>query len=116
MTRISMIRRTLPVLALALAAVAAGCADPAGPGSALAPDGASLAAAEQACWGQATKVFAQMGAMGEHSAQQETPRAGLANLARALYELGVIPEPTMQALGVFVATELGLSIEACGTD
>jgi len=43
------------------------------------------------------------------------PRLGLRNLARALYEQGVIPDDSMQALGVVVANELGLSIEACGT-
>jgi hypothetical protein len=66
-----------------------------------------------ACWGQATKVFAQMGAMGEHSSSFETPRLGLRNLARALYEQGVLEADTMQALGAFVAAELGLEIDAC---
>ena len=66
-----------------------------------------------ACWGQATKVFAQLGAMGEHASQQPTPRAGLRNLARSLYEVGIIPNDTMAALGAFVASELGLSISAC---
>jgi hypothetical protein len=66
-----------------------------------------------ACWGQATKVFAQMGAMGEHSSSFDTPRLGLRNLARALYDQGVIADDSMQALGQFVAAELGLEIEAC---
>jgi len=66
-----------------------------------------------ACWGQATRVFAQMGAMGEHASQQPTPRLGLRNLARLLFEAGIIADDTMQALGQFVAAELGLSIEAC---
>lgn len=70
---------------------------------------------DHACWGQASAVFAQTGVMGEHSSQQPTPRLGLRNLARALYEQGVIPDGSMQALGVFVANELGISIEACGT-
>jgi hypothetical protein len=65
------------------------------------------------CWGQATKVFAQTGDMGEHSSSQSNPRLGLRNLARLLYEQGVIEEDTMQALGAFVAAELGLSIDAC---
>ena len=34
-----------------------------------------------ACWGQATAVFAQMGEMGEHASQQPTPKLGLRNLA-----------------------------------
>jgi hypothetical protein len=66
-----------------------------------------------ACWGQATKVFAQMGAMGEHSSSFESPRLGLRNLARVLYEQGVLETDTMQALGSFVAAELGLEIDAC---
>jgi hypothetical protein len=66
-----------------------------------------------ACWGQVTQVFARMGAMGEHASQFETPRLGLRNLARALYEDGVLAEDSVQALGAFVADALGLSIEAC---
>jgi hypothetical protein len=68
---------------------------------------------DSACWGQATAVFAQTGEMGEHASQQETPRLGLRNLARALYDAGVIPDDSMQSLGAFVASELGLSIDAC---
>jgi hypothetical protein len=75
--------------------------------------GAQAAPGPKACWGQATKVFAQMGAMGEHASQQENPRLGLRNLARALYEQGVIPDDSMQALGAFVVAELGLDISAC---
>jgi hypothetical protein len=66
-----------------------------------------------ACWGQATAVFARMGEMGEHASQEPTPRLGLRNLARALAEQGVIPDDSMQALGQFVANTLGLTIEAC---
>ena len=66
-----------------------------------------------ACWGQATKVFAHTGEMGKHSSQQPTPRLGLRNLARALYDDGVIPDDSMQSLGAFVADALGLSIDAC---
>jgi len=77
--------------------------------AAAAPNGKS-------CWGQATKVFARMGMMGEHASQQDEPRLGLANLARVLFDAGVIPEPTLAALGAFVAGELGLSIDACMTD
>jgi hypothetical protein len=79
----------------------------------LIPSAAQAAPDNNACWGQATRVFAQMGEMGEHSSQQPTPRLGLRNLARALYDAGVIPDDAMQSLGVFVATELGLSIDAC---
>lgn len=68
---------------------------------------------QQACWGQATKVFAQTGVMGEHASQQPSPRLGLRNLARALFEAGIIPDDSMYSLGVFVSSELGLSIDAC---
>ncbi len=43
------------------------------------------APSDNACWGQATKVFAQMGAMGDHASGYDTPRYGLRNLARAPY-------------------------------
>lgn len=73
----------------------------------------SAAPDAKACWGQASQVFAQMGAMGEHSSSFPTPRAGLRNLARLLSDAGVIPDDSMQALGAFVAAELGLEIESC---
>jgi hypothetical protein len=65
------------------------------------------------CWGQASAVFARMGLMGEHASQQDEPRIGLANLARILFEQGIISEPTLAALGAFVADELGLEIDRC---
>lgn len=68
---------------------------------------------DSACWGQATAVYAQTGVMGEHASEQTTPRIGLRNLARSLYEIGAIAEPTMEALGQFVASAEGLSIDAC---
>lgn len=74
---------------------------------------AASAAAPQACWGQASKVFAETGEMGAHSSDQATPRLGLRNLARSLEEGGVIADDSMAALGAFVAAELGLSIDAC---
>ena len=67
----------------------------------------------QACWGQASAIFAQMGEMGKHASEQPNPRLGLRNLARALFEAGVIPDDTMEALGGFVAAELGLTLDAC---
>ena len=74
---------------------------------------AGAAPADEACWGQATKAFAQMGEMGEHASGFETPRLGLRNLARQLHEQGILEDDTMQALGAFVADELGLEVEAC---
>ncbi|MGD2026760.1 MAG: hypothetical protein PVI99_03010 [Anaerolineales bacterium] len=70
-------------------------------------------AAGPACWGQASAVFAQMGEMGEHSSEQPTPRDGLRNLARYLFNEGIILDDSMAALGAFVADALGLSIDAC---
>jgi hypothetical protein len=75
----------------------------------LAP-GVASAQAEQACWGQATKVFAQAYGMGEHASQQETPRLGLRNLARSLYDAGLLPDDSMQSLARFVSAELGLEV------
>jgi hypothetical protein len=66
-----------------------------------------------ACWGQASAVFAQTEDMGGHASELPTPRLGLRNLARALADDGIIPDDSMQSLGVFVANELGLSIDAC---
>jgi hypothetical protein len=34
--------------------------------------------------------------MGEHASQQDEPRLGLRNLARALADAGVIPDDSMQ--------------------
>jgi hypothetical protein len=74
---------------------------------------AQAAPNDKACWGQATKVFAQMGEMGAHARQQPNPRVGLRNLARLLYADGTISDDSMQALGAFVADALDLSIDAC---
>jgi hypothetical protein len=77
------------------------------------PGAAAAQPGSNACWGQASRVFAQMGAMGEHSSSFDTPRLGLRNLARSLYDAGTIPDDSMQALGTFVAEALGLRIDAC---
>ena len=79
----------------------------------VAPLAASATPNPQACWGQATKVFAGTGELGQHASSEPTPREGLANLAQSLFDQGVIPAPTLQALGAFVAAQLGLSIDAC---
>jgi hypothetical protein len=74
----------------------------------------SVHAYTDACWGKASAAFAQMGEMGQHASQQETPRDGLANLARYLYRDGVIDAPTLQALGAYlVSIDPNLTIEAC---
>ena len=73
------------------------------------------APSKNACWGQATKAFAALGVMGEHSSNQANPRAGLRNLARALYDDGNGPleDDTLQALGVYLNQALNLQIDAC---
>lgn len=81
--------------------------------SSIGTSAAQAAPGGNSCWGQASAVFARMGEMGEHSSQFPTPRVGLRNLARSLYDAGLIPDDSMQALGVFVADALGLSIDAC---
>lgn len=77
---------------------------------------APASAQGNSCWGQATAVFAQMGLMGEHASQQDEPRAGLGNLAQILFDMGVISEPTLAALGAYLADTLGLSIDRCMND
>ena len=75
---------------------------------------APVMAYNNACWGQATAVFAQMGEMGLHASQQPTPRDGLANLASYLYDDGVIDAPTLQALGAWlVSIDPDLTVAAC---
>jgi hypothetical protein len=80
---------------------------------ALTGDVASAGPASASCWGQASATFARSGEMGEHSSSFETPRLGLRNLARSLYEQGVLPDDSMRSLGVFVTGELGYPVEAC---
>lgn len=68
----------------------------------------------EACWGQATAAFAEMGEMGLHASQQPTPRAGLGNLAQALFDDGIIEDNTLQALAVWlVSIDPDLTVEAC---
>lgn len=90
---------SLLLLALALATVPTGVAQAEPP--------------HDACWGQATAAFAQLGLMGAHASSQDEPRAGLGNLARQLYADGVIEAPTLQALAAYLAAELGLDVSAC---
>jgi len=112
------VRRMAVLAALALVPIACTQGTPMSPsstafGSPSQAQSMRTAASTSACWGQATSVFAAMGEMGTHSSQQSNPRLGLRNLARALYDDGVIPDDSMEALGAFVASELGLSIDAC---
>ena len=68
---------------------------------------------EQACWGEATQALAQLGEMGYHASQQSNPRLGLRNVARLLYDLGLLPDDSLQALGAFLSSALGLRIDSC---
>jgi len=99
------------VVALLVVAVAASAAVPAN-----AVEHPKGRGSGNSCWGEATAVFARMGLMGEHASQQEEPRAGLAVLARYLYDMGVISEPTLAALGAYLVAELGLDVDSCTTD
>ena len=68
---------------------------------------------EHACWGEATQALARLGEMGYHASQQSNPRLGLHNVARLLYDLGLLPDDSLQALGAFLSSALGLSIDSC---
>ncbi|HSM56262.1 MAG TPA: hypothetical protein VK879_08920 [Candidatus Sulfomarinibacteraceae bacterium] len=77
------------------------------------PVGAQGTDNPDACWGQASAVFAQTGEMGEHASQEETPRIGLRNLARQLYEADLLPDDSLQSLGQFVVAAWELEVDAC---
>ena len=109
-----LIQKTLSASFLVVALFLAGCTADGLVGN----EGEELAAPtstsqDNACWGQLSVVYAQMGIMGDHSSQQEEPRDGLYNLAVDFYEAGDISEPSLQALGAYLNQALGLSIEAC---
>ena len=57
------------------------------------------------CWGVVSSQLAYVeGGIGEHASSQSTPRLGLGNVARLLYDLGFIQSPTVSALGSFLAS------------
>lgn len=107
--------KALPFLAFSFLLVICACStdEPLSPTDTASRSVGMETATSPACWGQVTAVFAAMGEMGEHASQEPTPRLGLRNLARALFEAGIIEDDSMAALGVFVQDELGLSIDAC---
>jgi len=51
--------------------------------------------------------------MGYHASHQDNPRLGLRNVARLLHDLGVLPDDSLQSLGAFLSSALGLSIDSC---
>ena len=71
------------------------------PSAALAvPDGSVPAN----CWGVVTSQFARVDSgIGEHSSSQTNPRLGLGNVARALFEAGLIDDPHVSNLGSLLA-------------
>lgn len=72
------------------------------PSAALAvPDDGSVPAN---CWGVVTSQFARADrGIGEHSSSQTSPRLGLGNVARALFDLGLISDPHVSDLGALLA-------------
>ena len=56
------------------------------------------------CWGVVTSQFAKADrGIGEHSSSQTNPRLGLGNVARALFEAGLIDDPHVSDLGALLA-------------
>ena len=107
-------RPTRYLLALVAIVAIAACSEAVAPEAIESPTAELSTSQDKACWGQASRVFAMARKMGVHSSSfAGEPRVGLANLARLLFEDGVLSEGTMQALGDFVATAEGYSIEAC---
>ncbi len=111
---------SMPIMVAALLSTAACTRDAVAPdrtrpvaSRVAALDQAESSASDKACWGQATRAFAQLGELGEHASHQSNPRLGLRNVARALYEAGVLADDSIQALGAFLASASGLSIDAC---
>jgi hypothetical protein len=51
--------------------------------------------------------------MGVHASNEPTPRLGLHNLAGALYDVGILEENSLAALGAYVVDEYDLSVDAC---
>ena len=97
-------RRPLAILiasaALAMAAVA--------PAAAAAP-------ANPNCWGVVSAQRATtLHDIGEHASAQSTPRLGLGNTARLLFEIGLTAGPHVSDLGSGLATLDGIPETSCG--
>ncbi|HSM71670.1 MAG TPA: hypothetical protein VK851_09015 [Anaerolineales bacterium] len=66
------------------------------------------------CWGKVTSQRAStFHDLGQHSSEQSTPRSGLGNVARALYEAGLTEGPSVGDLGSFLASVDGLDETFC---
>jgi hypothetical protein len=69
------------------------------------PSQRSSPSSDSNCWGVVSAQLAQVeGGLGDHTSSQSNPRLGLGNVARIFYEQGLIGEPTLSALGSFLAS------------
>jgi hypothetical protein len=79
----------------------------AGPAAAAGPDNNN-------CWSVVTSQRATTaGDIGTHASSQDSPRLGLGNVARVLFDLGLISGPTVWDLGSGLATLDGLDATSC---
>ena len=70
--------------------------------------------ANPSCWGVVTSQRAiSEGDIGEHAAAQNTPRLGLGNFARLLYDLGLTDGPHISDTGSVAADLDGLDSTHC---
>jgi hypothetical protein len=70
--------------------------------------------ANPSCWGVVTSQRATTeGDIGAHASSQDTPHAGLGNVARLLYDLGISSGPHVSDLGSALATLDGLDATSC---
>jgi hypothetical protein len=66
------------------------------------------------CWGTVTSQRAStFHDVGQHSSSQSSPRLGLGNVARALYDAGLTSGPHVSDLGSFLASVDGLDETSC---
>jgi len=72
------------------------------------------APASPSCWGVVTAQRATTeGDIGAHASSQDTPRAGLGNVARLLFDLGISSGPHVSDLGTALASLDGLDATSC---
>ena len=56
------------------------------------------------CWGVVSSQLAHVeGGIGDHTSSQSSPRLGLGNVARLFYDMGLIDDPSVSALGSLLA-------------
>ena len=97
-------RRSLALLIAAASLVALT----AGPVAAAAPDNPN-------CWGVVSAQRATtLGDIGQHASAQSSPRLGLGNTARLLFEIGLTAGPHVSDLGFGLATLDGIPQTSCG--